>query len=76
MLADSFLSVIIKITEEKAETLQQLTKLKLKPGERVQIENVVPRECVTIRVRNESYTIDHTMASIIYVKKSEVDVRN
>ena len=61
--------VIIKITEEKAEILQQLTKLKLIPGERVQVENIVPRGSVKIRVRNESYTIDHTMASIIYVKK-------
>ena len=68
--------VIMKITEEKTETLQQLTKLKLTPGERVQIENVVPKGSVTIRVRNESCTIDHTMASIIYVKKSEGDVRN
>ena len=67
--------VIIKITEEKAETLQQLTKLKLTPGERVQIENVVPRSSVTIRVRNESCTIDHAVASIIYVKKSE-EVQN
>ena len=68
--------VIIKITEEKAEILQQLTKLKLTPGERVQVENIVPGGSVTIRVRNESYIIDHTVASIIYVKKSEVDVRN
>jgi DtxR family Mn-dependent transcriptional regulator len=67
--------VIMKITEEKAETLQQLTKLKLTPGERVQIENVVPKCSVTIRVRNESCTIDHTVASIIYVKKSE-EVQN
>ena len=63
--------VIMKITEEKTETLQQLTKLKLTLGERVQIENVVPKGSVTIRVRNESCTIDHTVASIIYVKKSE-----
>jgi DtxR family Mn-dependent transcriptional regulator len=62
--------VIIKITEEKAETLQQLTKLKLTPGEKVEIENVIPRESVTIRIKNVSYTIDYTMASIIYVKKS------
>ena len=67
--------VIIKISEEKAETLQQLTKLKLTPGERVQIESVVPKGSVTIRVRNESCKIDHTVASIIYVKKSE-EVQN
>jgi len=68
--------IIVKITEEKAETLKQLTKLKLKPGKRVQIENVVPRGSVTIRVRNKICTIDHDVASIIYVKKSEGEVRN
>ena len=67
--------VIMKITEEKTETLQQLTKLKLTPGERVQIENVVPKGSVTIRVRNENCKIDHTVASIIHVKKSE-EVQN
>ena len=68
--------VIVKITEEKTETLKQLTELKLTPGERVQMENIVPRGSVTIRVRNESCTIDHDLAAIIYVKKDEGEVSN
>ena len=68
--------VIVRITEEKIETLQRLTKLKLKPGERVKIEKIGPRCSMTIRVRNEICTIDHNIASIIYVNKSEGEVRN
>jgi DtxR family Mn-dependent transcriptional regulator len=62
--------VIIKITEEKAEILQQLTKLKLTPGKRVQIENVGPRDSLTISIDGESCTIDYDLASVIHVKKT------
>ncbi len=64
--------VIVKITEEKAETLQQLTRLKLTPGKKVEIGNkIVPNGPLTIRVGKESCTIDHDVAAIIYVKKNE-----
>ena len=69
--------VIIKITEEKSETLQQLTRLNLIPGKRVQVENkIVPSGSLTIRVEGESCTIDPDLASIIYVKKNGEEVRN
>ncbi|HDQ07047.1 MAG TPA: metal-dependent transcriptional regulator [Candidatus Bathyarchaeota archaeon] len=61
--------VIVKITEEKTETLQQLTRLNLTLGKRVQVENIVPDVSLAIRVERESCTIDHALASIIYVKK-------
>ncbi len=69
--------VIVKITEEKTETLQQLTRLNLTLGKRVEVENkIVPSGPLTIRVEGESCTIDHDLASIIYVKKNEGEVRN
>ena len=68
--------VIVKITEEKAEILKQLSRLKLTPGEVVQIESVVPSGLVTVRVRNENHSISHDIASIIYVKKNEEEVKN
>ena len=69
--------VIVKITEEKTETLQQLTRLNLTPGKRVEIENkIVPSGPLTIRVEGESCTIDHDLASIIYVKKNEGELNN
>jgi len=69
--------VIVKITEEKSETLQQLTRLNLIPGKWVQVENkIVPSGSLTIRVEGESCTIDHDLASIIYVKKNGGEVRN
>jgi len=67
--------VIVKITEEKTETLQQLTRLNLTPGKRVEVEDkIVPSGSLTIRVEGESCTIDHDLASIIYVKKNEGEV--
>jgi DtxR family Mn-dependent transcriptional regulator len=69
--------VIVKITEEKTETLQQLTRLNLTLEKRVEVENkIVPSGSLTIRVEGESCTIDHDLASIIYVKKNEGEVRN
>jgi len=69
--------VIVKITEEKAETLKQLTRLKITPGERIEVENkIVPRGPLTVRVGNERFIIDHELAAIIYVKKDEGEVRN
>jgi len=69
--------VIVKITEEKTETLQQLTRLNLTLGKRVEVENkIVPSGSLTIRVEGESYTIDYDLASIIYVKKNEGELNN
>ena len=63
--------VIVKITEEKPDTLKQLTQLKLTPGERIQVEKKkVPKGHLKIRVGNKSCIIDHNVASIIYVKKN------
>jgi len=68
--------VIVKITEEKTETLQQLTRLNLTPGKWVQVENIVTGGFLAIIVEGESCTIDHDLASIIYVKKNGGEVRN
>jgi DtxR family Mn-dependent transcriptional regulator len=68
--------IIVKITKEKTEILKQLTRLNLTLGKRVQVENVVTDGSLIIRVEGESCTIDHDLASIIYVKKSEGEVRN
>jgi DtxR family Mn-dependent transcriptional regulator len=68
--------VIVKITEEKTETLQQLTRLNLIPGKRVQVEDkTVSNGSLAIIVDGESCTIDPDLASIIYVKKNG-EVRN
>jgi len=67
--------VIVKITEETTETLQQLARLNLRPGKRVQVENMVPSGSLAIVVEGESCTIGHDLASIIYVKKNG-EVRN
>lgn len=63
-------AVIAKITDEKPETLKQLTILKLTPGEPIEIEHkAASGGALTVRVRNESCTIGNDVASIIYVKK-------
>lgn len=61
--------VIVKITEEKAETLKKLSRLKLTPGKRIEVQNkTVPRGPLTVRVGNERVQIDSDVAAIIYVK--------
>jgi DtxR family transcriptional regulator, Mn-dependent transcriptional regulator len=70
-LDSKFSGVIVKITEEKAKTLKQLSKLKLIPGEHVQIEqNASSDDFIIVRVRDKSYTINNDLASTIYVKKN------
>ena len=66
--------VIVKIIEEKPEILKQLTLLNLTPGEIVVVERVIPKELVTLKVRNQSCSIDYSLASIIYVKKKQGEV--
>jgi DtxR family Mn-dependent transcriptional regulator len=68
--------VIVKIVEEKTETLQQLAGLNLTPGKRVQIEDRgVADGYLRVIVEGECCTIDPEMASIIYVKTNG-DLRN
>ena len=62
--------VVFKIIEEKTELLQQLTRLGLKPGKYVEVEKKPPNGPLTVRVGDESHTLDQKLASIIYVKKS------
>ena len=64
--------VVMKITEEKAEVLKQLTKLGLTPGERVQVvEKVEETGFLSVRVGNQVYSISGDVASIIFVTKSK-----
>jgi DtxR family Mn-dependent transcriptional regulator len=74
-LGINVIGVIVKITEEKTETLRQLARLNLVPGKLVQIENNVSEGFLTIRVEGESCTIDHDLASVIYVKTNR-EVKN
>jgi DtxR family Mn-dependent transcriptional regulator len=65
--------IIVKITEEKAETLKQISRLKLTPGERVKIEDkAAPTGRLTVRVGNEHVQIDSNLAAIIYVRTNGV----
>ena len=69
--------VIVKITEEKTETLKQLSRLNLMPGERVEVESkTVPSGSLTVRVGNEQVQIDCDVASIIFVKTNGKEVQN
>jgi len=68
--------VIVKITEEKTETLKQLASLNLVPGKLVHVANEVPSGFLTIIVEGESCTVDHDLASVIYVKTNGGEVRN
>ncbi len=65
--------IIVKITDEKAETLKQLSRLKLTPGKRIELEDkAVPTGHLTVRVGNERVQIDSPLAAIIYVKTNGV----
>ena len=63
--------VIVKITDEKAENLQQLAELNLMPGKRVKVENKdAPSGSLSICVDGECFTINQDLASIIHVKET------
>jgi len=68
--------IIIKITKEESEALQQLTELHLIPGKRVAVENKNLPSGLAICVEGEHCTIDYDLAAIIQVKKTEGDVKN
>jgi DtxR family Mn-dependent transcriptional regulator len=68
--------VVVKITEEKEETLKQLAKLKITPGEHIEIEKRTPDGQLTVRTRSTFCEIDQNLANIICVKKIDGDVGN
>lgn len=61
--------IIEKITEEKPETLKELAKLKLTPGEQIKIEKLSSEGRLIVRTKSKVCEIDHDLADIIYVKK-------
>lgn len=67
--------VIFKIIDEEAEVLRQLTRLGLKLGEYVEVEKKPPTGPLTVRVGDKSRTLDHKLASIIYVKRIEEELK-
>ena len=69
--------VIVKITEEKAETLKKLSRLKLTPGERIKVEDkTVPDGLLTVRIGNKTVKLDNDVAAIIYVKPNVREVKD
>jgi DtxR family Mn-dependent transcriptional regulator len=68
--------IIEKITEEKPETLKQLTKLKLTPGEQIEITKQNSEGRLTIRRKNTICEIDQNLAEIIYIKRIKGAARN
>ena len=69
--------VIVKITEEKTETLKHLARLNLMPGEQVEVETkTVASGFLIVRVGNEHVQIDNGIASIIFVKTNGEEVQN
>jgi DtxR family Mn-dependent transcriptional regulator len=65
-------AIIIKITEEKQEILKKIAKLKLVPGTQLKVVNNTNKTGqLEINVAKENFTIDHGLASIIYVKQLE-----
>ena len=65
-------AVIIKITEEKQKILKKIAKLKLVPGTQLKVvKNTNKIGQLEINVGKENFTIDHGLASIIYVKQLE-----
>jgi len=68
--------VIVKIIEDKAEVLQQLTRLGLKLGEYVKVEKNPSTGPLTVMVGDVNHTLDHKLASIIYVKRIEGELKN
>ena len=68
--------IIVKITDEKAEILQNLAALGIAPGVSVEVEKKAPLGSpVTIRVGEVSYALDYKVASIINVKRIDGKAR-
>jgi DtxR family Mn-dependent transcriptional regulator len=68
--------IIVKIIEEKAEVLQYLATLGLKPGVCVKVEKKTSfGDPVTIKVGEASHALDYKVASIINVKRTDGKMR-
>jgi DtxR family Mn-dependent transcriptional regulator len=63
--------IVVKIIEEKVEVLQYLTTLGLTLGDRVKVEkNPFVGGPVSIKVGEVTHTLDHSVASIINVRRT------
>ena len=67
---------IVKITEEKSDTLKKLTKLNLKPGKFLKVEKKDKNGSISVRLENNNLKIGNDFASIIFVRKIEGEVEN
>lgn len=66
--------VVVKITEEKSDTLQHLAKLGVLPGAAIEIEEKAPSDGpITIKVDDVSHTLEHKFALVINVRRSQRD---
>jgi DtxR family Mn-dependent transcriptional regulator len=70
-LNDKNSGFIVKITEEKSDTLKKLTKLNLKPGQFLVVEKKDKNGSFTVRLENNKIKIGNDLASIIFVRKIE-----
>ena len=69
--------VIVKIIEEKVDVLKKLTSLNLTPGKKIEIRNKSETNGeFLIRIENKNQVIDYELASKIYVKKNEKEVKD
>ncbi|MDH5702029.1 MAG: metal-dependent transcriptional regulator [Candidatus Bathyarchaeota archaeon] len=63
--------IIVKVTEEKPEVLRHLATLSLVPGATVEMKGrELSRGPIIVKVMESSHALDHDIASIIWVKKS------
>ena len=63
-------AIIVRITEEKPDTLQHLAKLDLKPGASIEVEHKIPfGGPITIKVDDVSHMLEHKFALVINVRR-------
>jgi DtxR family Mn-dependent transcriptional regulator len=67
--------IIFKIVEEKTEVLRQLQNLGLTLGKNVEVEEKFPTGLLTVSLGDESLKLNRKLASIIYVKKIEEELK-
>ncbi|MEJ2242151.1 MAG: metal-dependent transcriptional regulator [Candidatus Bathyarchaeota archaeon] len=69
--------VIVKIIEEKVDLLKKLTNLNLTPGKQIEIMNKSDANGeLVIGIENKNLIIDSELASKIFVKKNEMEVKD
>ena len=61
--------VIVKITEEKTKILKKLSKLKLTPGKKIEVENHDLAGSLIVKLGEKKHIINYELAEIISVKK-------